>query len=177
MAKIRPIKETGFLFGEMAMRIPGKGVPSIPSISTPLFETIVALAAEKYDRPLRRLTPRLLRKSVAMSPDVVLADRGAIKIYVDVLVAKIEGRKVTLWLGLGLDAFVPGAVEPLLHFILAYLPNNSALRVEGDAFVGEVLLPEDLYQIPTQGSGVQYFLKSETGAALALIKQNLVDSR
>ena len=173
MAKIRRIKKSpDLLFGEMTIQELGR---SVPSISAAMYEEVVELAVAKYNRSLRHLTPELMRENVARSRDITFVDKGTLG--VDVMVTQVEGRKVTFWLCLDLEALAPGALDPFLLSLLELLPADSGLRVEQSTFVGEVLLTEDPHQIPTQHNGVMSFLKSEGRAVISFLEQDLADSR
>lgn len=65
MARIKQLTLSPDLFGDKANKAIGV---SLPDISWADYAEIVGLAAKKYDRPLRRLTPKFMRESAAKFP-------------------------------------------------------------------------------------------------------------
>lgn len=132
---------------------------SLPGADVALYAAVTRLAAEKYDDVLGRLTPKLMKESVAKCAAISFVNRRPFEARV--LVVDISGRKVTFWMVLELWGPV-GGIDTLLRSLLGRLPASSGIRVENGNLVGEVeLYREPVKVVSIEGRRATYLLPPE----------------
>lgn len=132
---------------------------SLPGADVALYAAVTRLAAEKYDCALGRLTPKLMKESVAKYAAISFVNRKPFEARV--LIVDISGRKVSFWMVLELWGPV-GAIDTLLRSLLERLPASSGIRVENGNLVGEVELHREPVKIVLiEGRRATYLLPPE----------------
>lgn len=139
--------------------------------SSGFYQAVCDLAEATYGPHFGAIQKREVKKLLAGHP--VLSVRPRKELEVGMTIAEVDGRRVTIFvilLGVRAKGRCPD-FEDFLRLLVARFMPESGLLVRQGAFVGEVILPENSYRVPTPHNGAMYFLDGEKEIALSYLKQ------
>ncbi len=156
MARIRQVRR---VLSESLFDVIQVSTESLPGVDVILYEKVTRLAAEKYDKVLRRITPKIMKESVAKFAGISFVSRKPFEARV--LIVDVKGRIVTFWFVF--DLYGPtGEIGLFFHHLFKGLPARSGIWVENEIFAGEVELPRGPTQVTIlKTRRVTYFLSDK----------------